>query len=241
MPKPTRAPLTPKPTRLARLKQFQAERGLHGPAELGRAIGRRTNQTSDLLNGRAPFGERIARAIELFAGLPVGWLDQEPEPAAARAGRPARAEPAANTAPPLVAVHPLAGAAGAPGGVDAEDRVQQPVHAPLLLARDWLRAVAAGGAGAELRYLHMPDDSLAPVLARGDLLLIDAGVRAFGRDGVYVLRGRGRLLVRQLRARLDGAVEVSAGSALGASSELVAAGALSVVGQAVWVWRGQPL
>ena len=226
MPKSTKA-LTPKLTRLARLKQFQAERGLQGPAELGRAIGRRTNQTSDLLHGRAPFGERIARAIELFAGLPVGWLDQ-PELESGRAARPRRELPTAESQ--VVAAHPLAGAAGA----------QQPVCAPLLLAADWVRAITAGTA-AQLHYFHMPDDSMAPLLARGDLLLIDAGVRAFGRDGVYVLRARERLLVRQLRARLDGAIEVSAGGAVAGSSEVAEAAALSVLGQAVWVWRGQPL
>ncbi|TFZ03094.1 helix-turn-helix transcriptional regulator [Ramlibacter henchirensis] len=221
------AALTPKLTRIARLKQFQADRGLRGPAELGRAIGRNTNQTSDLLRGRASFGERIARAIEQFAGLPVGWLDQPALETRGAVESPARL---GTTDRQIVSAYPLGGAAG----------TQQPVCAPLLLAGDWVGAVLAS-TGPQLHYLHMPDDSMAPLLARGDLLLVDSGVRAFGRDGVYVLRAGERLLVRYLRARLDGLTEVSAGSAAGGTNEIASAGSLRVVGQAVWVWRGQQL
>ena len=237
MPRSSKAALTPKFTRLERLKQFQAERNLSGPAELGRAIGRRTNQTSDLLHGRAPFGERIARAIEQFAGLPAGWLDQAEAPPGP-AVKAARVQPAAGADPQVIAAQPLGGATAASGA--APTSAQQPVRAPLLLTREWVRAVTTA-ADPQLHFLHMPDESMAPLLARGDLLLIDSSVGSFGRDGIYVLHGRGRLLERQLRARLDGRVEVSAGTAVAGSSELATAGALRLVGQAVWVWRGQPL
>lgn len=59
--------------RIARLKKLA---GARGPVEFGQYIGRKTNQTSDLLAGRASFGEKVARAIEEHAGLPEGWLDQ---------------------------------------------------------------------------------------------------------------------------------------------------------------------
>lgn len=224
--KSSSAALTPKLTRIARLKQLQAERGLQGPAELGRAIGRKTNQTSDLLHGRAAFGERVARDIEQLAGLPSGWLDRaEPE---------SRSSPAAgaDADPSVVVVRPLPGPAAA--------GAQLPVKSPLLLAADWVRVAASPT--RELHYLHAPDDSLAPLLVRGDLLLVDAAVRSFGRDGVYVLRAGERLLLRQLRARLDGRIDVSTGSAASSgTSEVADAGALSVLAQAVWVWRGHPL
>lgn len=61
--------------RIARLKQFAASRGLHGPSGLGAAIGKKSNQTSDLLSGKASFGEKVARSIEEHAGLPQLWLD----------------------------------------------------------------------------------------------------------------------------------------------------------------------
>ena len=67
--------MTLKLVRIARLKQLAKDRSIEGPVDLGRAIGRKTNQASDLLQGRASFGEKIARSIEHVAGLPPGWLD----------------------------------------------------------------------------------------------------------------------------------------------------------------------
>ena len=61
--------------RISRLKQFATMRGLDGPVDIGKAIGKKPNQTSDLLSGKAPFGEKVALSITEFAGLPLGWLD----------------------------------------------------------------------------------------------------------------------------------------------------------------------
>ena len=66
-----------KEIRIARLKAFAAMKEAPGPVELGKLIGRKTNQTSDLLTGKASFGEKLARSIEAFAGLPDRWLDVE--------------------------------------------------------------------------------------------------------------------------------------------------------------------
>ena len=79
-----------KEIRISRLKQLQAELGASGPVALAKAIGRKTNQTSDLLHGRASFGEKVARSIEEHVGLPPGWLDRQvppgPRPAPGSAG-----------------------------------------------------------------------------------------------------------------------------------------------------------
>ena len=61
--------------RIQRLKAFATQRALFGPVVLGVAIGKSTSQTSDLLSGTASFGEKVARSIEAFAGLPVNFLD----------------------------------------------------------------------------------------------------------------------------------------------------------------------
>jgi len=68
--------------RLELLKQLCRDRGWvqadgHKPSPglLGKAIDRKTNYCSDLLNGRAKFGEDIARHIEASAGLPRFYLD----------------------------------------------------------------------------------------------------------------------------------------------------------------------
>lgn len=61
--------------RISRLKEFAAQRGLKGPTAIGKAIGKEPNQVSDLLSGKASFGEGVARSIEEKAQLPVNWLD----------------------------------------------------------------------------------------------------------------------------------------------------------------------
>lgn len=78
--------MTLKLVRILRLKQFAAMRRLDGPVALGKAIGKKTNQTSDLLSGKVSFGEKVARSIEVFAGLPDGWLDRLDEQANTAAG-----------------------------------------------------------------------------------------------------------------------------------------------------------
>ena len=62
--------------RIARLKQFAVSRRIEGPVAMGLAINKKPNQTSDLLSGKASFGEKVARSIEEYAGLPINWLDQ---------------------------------------------------------------------------------------------------------------------------------------------------------------------
>jgi phage repressor protein C with HTH and peptisase S24 domain len=43
----------------------------------GELLGRKQSYVSDILNGKKPFGERVARSIEVKMGLPNRWLDQE--------------------------------------------------------------------------------------------------------------------------------------------------------------------
>jgi hypothetical protein len=68
-----------KSIRIERLKQLQRERGMPGPVEFGAMIGKKPNQISDLLTGRASFGEKVARGIEEKAGKAPLWLDQAVE------------------------------------------------------------------------------------------------------------------------------------------------------------------
>ena len=54
---------------------LRAEVEAHGNAEIARAAGKPERQISDLVNGRASFGESIARQLEaLRPDLPAGWL-----------------------------------------------------------------------------------------------------------------------------------------------------------------------
>ena len=62
--------------RIERLKLLRKERGEPGPVEFGLLIGKKPNQVSDLLSGRASFGEKVARSIEEKVGKPARWMDK---------------------------------------------------------------------------------------------------------------------------------------------------------------------
>lgn len=62
---------------------FAKSRGVENdPAGLGKLIGKKPNQASNLLHGWSSFGEKVARDIEAAAGLPTLWLDSETGPLA---------------------------------------------------------------------------------------------------------------------------------------------------------------
>lgn len=61
--------------RITRLKQFFAQRGVEDLSSRASLIGKKPNQASDLLTGKASFGEKVARSIEEHSELPLGWLD----------------------------------------------------------------------------------------------------------------------------------------------------------------------
>lgn len=67
--------------RIAALKHFAKSIGLDEkqPTALGKVIGKKTQQTANLLSGKTSFGEKVARSIEAEAGLPEGWLDKLPD------------------------------------------------------------------------------------------------------------------------------------------------------------------
>ena len=215
-----------KQIRIARLRQLQAERGAAGPVELGKIIGCKTNQASDLLNGRASFGEKLARRIEECAGLPMGWLDRRDDSVPSPLSR---IEPA-----DLLAVRPLQ----APTSADATTP-DAALSGNLHLSTSWTRARALDP--STLRYLHLTDDAMEPTLRRADVLLVDTRVRQWEQDGVYVLRTSDHLLVRRIRLRLDGSLEVSADSSTVKTSDIAQAHQLDLVGRVVWAWHGRVL
>ena len=223
--------MTLKLIRVGRLKQLQTERGISGPVELGKLIGRRTNQTSDLLHGRIPFGEKVARSIEEHAGLPLGWLDSPVD------GRGDSAKSTAgNTSVSDTAVHvPILRDASA--GMPPSDVFVS----PLVLTAEWLNRLPHVSSPGNLRFLHASDDGMQPTFSSGDILLIDIGVRQLLRDGVHVIHARGRTHIKRVRIRIDGSAEVSDDSPTARTVETVPMANLKIAGRVVWVWMGKPI
>jgi len=81
-----------------------------------------------------------------------------------------------------------------------------------------------------------------PTFNDGDLLLVDTGVKAVDIDGVFVLRTNGRLYIKRVRQRLDGAFEVKSDNPLaGTPEELTGKTKVDVLGRVVWAWNGKKL
>jgi phage repressor protein C with HTH and peptisase S24 domain len=220
--------MTLKLIRIQRLKQLQVERGAAGPAELGKIIGRQGNQTSDLLHGRKSFGEKVARSIEEFAGLPPGWLDDGGDDQT-RSGGPSHRKRRASEDSISV---PLLGAAGS----------SEPFmfSLPLALSRNWVNALPSVTDTDNLRLFQVSDGSMQPTFGRGDALLVDIGVRDLTRDGVHLIHAHGRTHVRRLRLRIDGSVEVSEDSPTSRTVEVLPVTRLKITGRVVWAWLSRP-
>ena len=61
----------------------------------------------------------------------------------------------------------------------------------------FVRSIASGSIDA-LHVIAVEGDSMAPTLTHGDQILVDTADRARLRDGIYVLRSEGALLVKRL-------------------------------------------
>jgi phage repressor protein C with HTH and peptisase S24 domain len=95
----------------------------------------------------------------------------------------------------LVAVRRSAVRASAGAGAVAEDQMVRPHFA---FDPGWLRGLT-GTPGERLTMIRVEGDSMAPTLSAGDDILIDHDDPQNGlRDGIYVLRVDGALLVKRL-------------------------------------------
>lgn len=84
-------------------------------------------------------------------------------------------------------------ASAGPGNlIDKEDQ-----KASLAFRKEWVARVATGSA-EDLALLLVEGDSMDPTLAHGDLILIDTSQAWYLRDGIYVLRVDGALLVKRI-------------------------------------------
>jgi phage repressor protein C with HTH and peptisase S24 domain len=218
--------MTLKLIRVRRLKQLQTERGALGPAQLGQLIGKKANQASDLLQGRAPFGEKIARSIEEHAGLPSGWLDELETPPP-RSPRRQRILDNAIEVPLLYEQGP--------------NDAASIFLSPLAISRRWIERVAPLIESENLRLLRVSDDGMQPTFGSGDVLLVDIGVNECTRDGVYLLHTPRGSLIRRIRLRIDGSFEISEDSPTARSVELVAESRLKVNARVIWAWVGKSL
>jgi len=189
-------------------------------ASLSRLIGRNPSYIQQFLKRGSP--RRLAEAdrqrLARYFGVPEAWLGAEARPAARDSA--------------LVTVPVLDTAASAGPGAVGEDRLSS---AGMGFSEQWLRRLRPRGGGEGLSVIAVHGDSMLPTLADGDEILVDrqdAGGAL--REGVYVLRVGGALLVKRLAREGDGLAVRSDNPAAG-SVDL--AGGVEIIGRVLWAGR----
>ena len=165
------------------LQRLCAERG-ESLAGLSRLLGRNDAYIQQYLRKGSPrrLPEAERRTLARYFAVPDSMLG----------GPAADPEPVRGA---LVAIRRRAVRASAGAGAQADDAEARP---QLAFDSAWLRALTATPS-ERLTMIRVEGDSMAPTLNAGDDILVDHDDPVAGlRDGVYVLRVDGALLVKRL-------------------------------------------
>lgn len=152
-------------------------------------------------------------------------------PAAPREARPA-ADPADYVALPLYEVQASAG-----GGIvpDTEQVVDF-----LYFKRAWVRTELRC-APDDLYLIYIDGESMEPTLRPGDVILVNHRDQSQTRDGIYVLRLDGALLVKRLQRLPGGVIKVTSDNLSYAPFEVATRDLegedMAIIGRVVWAGR----
>ena len=165
------------------LERLCAERG-ENFASLSRLIGRNDAYIQQFLRKGTPrqLRERERRTLARYFQIPESMLGGLPEDSTAQFGELV----------PVARV-PVRASAG-PGAIPGEESARP----YLAFDPQWLKGIT-GSPASKLSVIRVEGDSMAPTLSAGDDILVDladGGDRL--RDGIYVLRVDGALLVKRL-------------------------------------------
>jgi len=206
------------------LQRLIEERG-EDYSGLSRLLGRNAAYVQQYIKRGSPkrLAEQDRRKLARYFGVDEALLGAE-----AIAGT--QAEAARPVAVPLLDVGASAGAGAA---VDGER-----TRAHVAFDPAWLRKVASGGPEG-LSIIRVEGDSMLPTLAHGDEILVDrCDGRQRLRDGVYVLRLEGALMVKRLAFNpVNRNVTISSDNSAYPSWADCDPAKVELVGRAIWVGR----
>ncbi|HEY0115644.1 MAG TPA: S24 family peptidase [Allosphingosinicella sp.] len=206
------------------LQRLIEERG-EDYSGLSRLLGRNAAYVQQYIKRGSPkrLAEQDRRRLARYFNVDEALLGGESANAAEERG-------AAPIAVPLLDVGASAGAGAA---VQSER-----TRAHVAFDPAWLRKVASGGPDG-LSVIRVEGDSMLPTLADGDEILVDrCDGRQRLRDGIYVLRLEGALMVKRLAFNpASRTVTISSDNAAYPSWSDCDPAAVELVGRAVWVGR----
>lgn len=200
-------------------------------AGLSRLLGRNPTYIQQYVKRGTPrrLAEEDRRALARYFRVPealLGGPDEPPRPVAADAPRD-QLRDAAIVAVPRRAL----GASAGPGSLDEDEaRFGAAVH----FAPAALRDLGVGDPSG-LSVIRVVGDSMLPLLADGDDILVDTNDAADRlRDGVYVLRNEEALMVKRLSLRPDGGLAVLSDNPAHQSWPDADRSRIRVVGRVLW-------
>jgi hypothetical protein len=207
-----------------RLDLLIRERG-EDYASLSRLLGRNAAYVQQYIKRGTPrrLAEEDRRLLARYFGVDEALL-----------GGPRGAAAAADDG--LVSVPRLdVQASAGPGALEAEEKRLGRIG----FDAAWLRRLGLGGGGPNrLSVIRVDGDSMSPTLSDGDEILVDREDGAGRlRDGTYVLRVEGTLVVKRLAVGPGGRLSVRSDNPAYPGWPDVEPGSVDVVGRVVWVGR----
>ncbi len=226
--------MTEKPFR-SRLQQAVDHIG--SVAELARQSGVGERSIRNYLNGETePKGEVISKLASgagvrvewLFAGKPPMLEPEQLEAYRAEQPRPGYA---------YIPVYNVAAGAAPNGRKVASERVVD----VLAFREDWIRQEVRARPD-DLRLIYVEGDSMEPDLRAGDIVMLDHTDTNARREGIYVIKMDGALLVKSLQRLPGGIVKVASRNPAYESfnvtvSEVENPNGFAVIGRVVWACR----
>lgn len=188
-------------------------------ASLSRLIGRNPAYVQQFIRRGSPrrLAEPDRARLARYFGVPETWLGAVAERAPER--------------PALLTVPVLDTAASAGPGAFGDDRRSA---AGFGFSEGWLRRLRRRGGRDGLSVIGVRGDSMLPTLNDGDEILVDETDRERLRDGIYVLRVDGTLMVKRLVREGDGFAVRSDNPR---ADPVDLAGGVDVVGRVLWAGR----
>lgn len=205
------------------LERLCMERG-ENFASLSRLIGRNDAYIQQYLRKGTPrqLKEQERRTLARHFQIPESMLGGMPDDERAALGA-------------LVPItrSPVTASAG-PGAITGEEATRP----YLAFEPRWLKGLT-GSPAAKLSVIRVEGDSMAPTLCAGDDILVDRGDAAERlRDGIYVLRVDGTLLVKRLLIHPVGRrVTIQSDNPAYADLPDCALDAIDCVGRVIWTGR----
>lgn len=188
-------------------------------AGLSRLIGRNAAYIQQYIKRGVPrrLAEEDRRKLAQYFGVPEADLGAPPADADARV---------------VVPSFDVRASAG-PGAVAGDEAAR----AGIAFDRPWLRRLGIGDP-ALLSTIRVVGDSMLPLLADGDEILVDRGDGADRlRDGVYVLRAEDTLLVKRVAIAPSGQLSIRSDNPAYPSWPDCDRRTIDIIGRVVWVGR----